>query len=140
MTSPRSQQTQIDPDAGIPDLIRRLTDDSKRLLGDEVRLAKLEMTDSLHAGARGALWLALAFGIGVVGLVALTIFVATLIGRLANGHMYVGALIVGALELVAALVLIRKGVGAFGAPSYTLEETRESLKDTTAWAAHPRAD
>ena len=140
MTSPRSQQTQIDPDAGIPDLIRRLTDDSKRLLGDEVRLAKLEMTDSLHAGARGALWLALAFGIGVVGLVALTIFVATLIGRLANGHMYLGALIVGVLELVAALVLIRKGVGAFGGPSYTLEETRESLKDTTAWVAHPRAD
>ena len=140
MTSPRSQQTRIDPDAGIPDLIRRLTDDSKRLLGDEVRLAKLEMTDNLHAGARGALWLALAFGIGVVGLVAMTIFVATLIGRLANGHMYLGALIVGVLELVAALVLIRKGIGAFGTPSYTLEETRESLKDTTAWVAHPRAD
>ena len=140
MTSPHSQTTRIDPDAGIPDLVRRLTDDSKRLLGDEVRLAKLEMTENLHAGARGALWLALAFGISVVGLVALTLFLATLIGRLANGHMWVGALVVGVLELVAALVLVRKGLGAFAAPSYTLEETRESLKDTTAWVAHPRAD
>jgi hypothetical protein len=140
VTSPRSQTTQIDPDAGIPDLIRRLTDDSKRLLGDEVRLAKLEMTENIHAGARGALWLALAFGIGVVGLVAATLFLATLIGRLANGHMWVGALVVGVIELVAALVLIRKGIGSFGKPSYTLEETRESLKDTSAWVAHPRAD
>jgi hypothetical protein len=140
VTSPRPHAPHIDPDAGIPDLIRRLTDDSKRLMSDEVRLAKLEMTDSLHAGARGALWLSLAFGVGVVGLVAFTIFLATLIGRLANGHMWVGALVVGILELVAAGVLVKKGIGNFGKPSYTLEETRESLKDTSAWVTHPRAD
>jgi uncharacterized membrane protein YqjE len=132
--------TGVDPDAGIPDLIHRLTDDSKRLLADEVRLAKLEMTENIHAGARGALWLTLAFGTGVVGLVALTLLVATLIGRAANGHMWVGAIVVGVLELVAAVVLIKKGASAFGRPSYTLEETRESLKDTTTWVAHPRAD
>ena len=140
MTAPRPTLTGVDPDTGIPDLIHRLTDDSKRLLADEVRLAKLEMTENIHAGARGALWLTLAFGTGVVGLVALTLLVATLIGNLANGHMWVGAIVVGVLELVAAMVLIKKGVGAFGRPSYSLEETRESLKDTTTWVAHPRAD
>lgn len=140
MTAPRPTLTRVDPDTGIPDLIHRLTDDSKRLLADEVRLAKLEMTENIHAGARGALWLTLAFGTGVVGLVALTLLVATLIGRAANGHMWVGAIVVGVLELVAAVVLIKKGVGAFARPSYSLEETRESLKDTTTWAAHPRAD
>ena len=140
MTAPRPTLTGVDPDTGIPDLIHRLTDDSKRLLADEVRLAKLEMTENIHAGARGALWLTLAFGTGVVGLVALTLLVATLIGRLANGHMWVGAIVVGVLELVAAAVLVKKGVGAFGRPSYSLEETRESLKDTTTWVAHPRAD
>ena len=140
MTSPHSSPTRIDPDAGIPDLIRRLTDDSKRLVSDEVRLAKLEMTESVHAGARGALWLGLAFGIGVVGLVALTIFLATLIGRLANGHMWVGAIVVGVIELVAAFVLVKKGLARFSEPSYTLAETRESLKDTTTWVTHPRAD
>ena len=36
---------QVDPDAGIPDLIHRLTDDSKRLMSDEVRLAKLEVKE-----------------------------------------------------------------------------------------------
>ena len=140
MTAPHTQKPTIDPDAGIPDLIRRLTDDSKRLVTDEVRLAKLELTENVHAGARGALWLAVAFGIGVVGLVGTTIFLATLIGSIANGNMGVGAIVTGVIELGIAAVLIRKGLGAFTRPSYTLEETRESLKDTTTWVTHPRAD
>lgn len=140
MTTPRPTLPGIDPDAGIPDLIRRLTDDSKRLVADEVRLAKLELGENVHAGARGALWLAVAFGVGVVGLVAFTIFAASLIGHAVNGHMWLGAIVVGVLELVAAVVLIGKGLKAFRAPSYTLEETRESLKDTTNWVTHPRAD
>ena len=140
MTAPHTQKPTIDPDAGIPDLIRRLTDDSKRLVTDEVRLAKLELTENVHAGARGALWLAVAFGIGVVGLVGTTIFLATLIGSIANGNMWVGAIVTGVIELGIAALLIRKGLGAFTRPSYTLEETRESLKDTTTWVTHPRAD
>lgn len=140
MTAPRPTLPGIDPDAGIPDLIRRLTDDSKRLVANEVRLAKLELGENVHAGARGALWLSLAFGIGVVGLVAMTIFLATLIGQAVNGHMWLGAIIVGVLEIAGAVVLIRKGMAAFRAPSYTLEETRESLKDATTWVTHPRAD
>jgi hypothetical protein len=140
VTAPRPPHTTIDPEVGIPDLIRRLTDDSKRLVGDEVRLAKLEVSENIHTGARGALWLAVAFGIGIVGIVGFTIFAATLIGRLASGNMWVGALVVGVLELIAAGVLIKRGLATYGKPSYTLEETRESLKDTTAWVAHPRAD
>jgi len=140
VTVSRPTFSEVDPNIGIPDLIHRLTDDSKRLVGDEFRLAKLEMSENVHAGARGALWLTLAFGAAVVGLVALTLFGATAIGRIANGHMWVGAVIVGVLELGAASVLIKRGIGAFGRPSYSLEETRESLKDTTTWVAHPRAD
>lgn len=134
------EHTQIDPDVGIPDLIRRLADDSKRLATDEVRLAKLELGENLRTGARGTLWLAVAFGIAVVASSAATIFVAALIGRLAGGHMWVGALVTGLLELGLALFLIRKGIGAFGKQSYTLKETRASLKDTQAWVAAKRAD
>ena len=140
MSAPQNTQTRIDPDAGFPDLFRRLTDDSKRLVSDEVRLAKLEINESVHAGARGALWLALAFGVGVVGMVGLTIFFVAAIGRLAAGHMWVGAVVTGVLELGLAALLVKKGIGAFGKPSYSLAETRESLKDTRSWVAHPRAD
>ena len=128
-----------DPDAGIPDLIRQLGDDSKRLVADEVRLAKLEMKESVHQAGRGAVQLAVAFGVGVVMLVALTIFLVTLIGRLAAGHMWVGALVTGLLELAAAALLLRRGLGVLRQPSYSLEETRSSLRDTASRAKGPRA-
>lgn len=122
-----------DPDTGIPDLIRRLTDDSKRLVTDEVQLAKMEAKDSLHGVTRGALWMGLAFGASVVMLVALTIFLTTLIGRIANGHMWVGALVTGIVELVVGGLLVKKGIGILSSPSYTLEQSRRALSSTAAW-------
>ena len=117
----------IDPDAGIPDLIRRLTDDGKRLVADEIRLAKIETKENVKRAGRGGIRLALAFGIGVVAIVALTMLAITLIGRLANGHMWVGAIVTGIIELILAAVMMKKGVKAFAEPSYTLEETRAGL-------------
>lgn len=127
-----------DPETGIPDLIRRLTDDSKRLVTDEVSLAKLEAKESLHRATRGTLWLAMAFGVGIVMLVALTVFAVTLIGRLANGHMWVGALVVGVLELALGAWLLKRGIATLAEPSYTLPETRHALADTKSWVASPR--
>jgi hypothetical protein len=124
-----AQRIPIDPDVGIPDLVHRLTDDSKRLMRDEVRLAKLEIKDHVGRGGHGVLWLAVAFGIGVIAMVAFTLCLATLIGRLADGHMWVGALVTGALELGLGVLLLRKGLGVFKEPSYSLEETRESLQE-----------
>jgi uncharacterized membrane protein YqjE len=123
-----AQRLPIDPDVGIPDLIHRLGDDSKRLLADEVRLAKLEMKDNVKRGGKGVLWLGVAFGVGVVAMVAMTLLLVTLIGRLVAGHMWVGAIVTGVLELVLAIVLIKKGIGAVAEPSYTLEQTRAALK------------
>ena len=123
----------VDPDTGIPELIHRLGDDSKRLVSDEVRLAKLEVRENLKRGGKDLMWLVAAFGVAVVALVAFTMLFVTLIGRILNGHMWVGALVVGVVELVVGIALIKRGVGAFKEPPYTLTETRESLKDTTTW-------
>ena len=127
----------VDPDLGIPDLIRRLGDDSKRLARDEVCLAKLEMSSSIHDTARGTMWLGLAFGAGVVTLVALTITLVALLGR-AFGHYWAGALVVAVVELIAAFVLMRMGLGRLREPSYTLEESRESVRETVDWAKSAR--
>jgi uncharacterized membrane protein YqjE len=127
-----------DPDLGIPDLIRRLSDDSKRLVTDEVQLAKLETTESLHRAARGTLWMVLAFGAAVVMIVALTILIATFLGRLDNGHMWFGALVTGLVELALGGWLLRRGLTSYKAPSYSLVETRESLKDTAHWSTSAR--
>jgi uncharacterized membrane protein YqjE len=130
---------QVDPDTTIGDLVRRLTGDSKRLVRDEIRLAKLEIGENLHAGARGVMWLALAFGIGVIALTALTIAVATAIGRAANGHMWVGAVVTGLLEIALGGWLITRGIKAYGTPSYTLGESREELRKTKEWLERERA-
>ena len=103
----------VNPDAGVPDLVRRLTDDSRRLVRDEVRLAKLEVGASVRNGAHAALWLGLAFGAAVVAAVALTIMLVTLIGRWI-GHYWAGALIVAVLELLGALVLLKGGLKKLG--------------------------
>ena len=123
-----AQRMPVGPDVGIPDLVRRLGDDSRRLAGDEARLAKLEMKEAVERAGHGMLWLAVAFGVGVVALVALTLLVTTLIGRAIDGHMWVGAIITGVIELAVAGLLIKKGLGALKAPSYSLEQTRESLR------------
>ena len=127
-----------DPDTGIPDLIRRLTQDSKRLVSDEVRLGRIEAKDSLRRAARGVLWMALAFGVAVVMFVALTLFIATFIGRLANGHMWLGALVTGVIELGVGGYLVRRGISVMAEPSYSLEASRDALADTAHWASAGR--
>lgn len=134
-----SHRVAIDPDAGIPDLIRNLADDSKRLVGDEVRLAKLEMSENVKRAARGGIWLGMAFGVGVIAMVAFTVLLSAFIGRAVNGHYWVGALVTGLLELAVAAVLFKKGLGEVKEPSYTLEATRTEAKETARWVKQIRA-
>jgi uncharacterized membrane protein YqjE len=129
--------TRIDPDSGIPDLIRRLTEDSKRLASDEVRLAKLELHESMRTGVRGTIWLALALAIGVVAAVALTVLLIAAVAAVLGDNYWAGALIIGAVELLVGWLFVRRGVAAVKEPSLTLEVSRAALKDTAQWARHP---
>jgi hypothetical protein len=134
-----TERMPVDPNTGIPDLIYRLRDDSKRLVGDEVRLAKLEVRENLKQSSKDAMWLAIAFGIAVVAMMAFTLFAITLVGRVLNGHMWVGALAVGVIELGLGYFLVKRGLDAFKDESYSLAMTRESLKDTQVWASNFRS-
>jgi uncharacterized membrane protein YqjE len=127
----------IDPETGIPDLIRRLTDDSKRLAADEFRLAKLELHESVHTGIRGAIWLGVALAVSIVAMVALTVVLISAIGAIAGENYWAGALIVGAAESVAGWVLVRRGLGAVKRAEVTLPESRASLADAATWVRHP---
>jgi uncharacterized membrane protein YqjE len=128
-----ARPTVSDPDTGIPDLIRRLTTDSKRLVGDEVELAKLEASDSLHRATKGVLFMALAFGAGVVMLVALTLLLTSLLGRIDGEHMWFGAVVTGVVELGIGGWLVKRGMTSFSTPSYSLEQTRGAIADTARW-------
>ncbi len=123
-----AQRVLIDPDTGVNDMVRQLADDSKRLLSGEIRLARLETAENMRRAARGALWLTLAFGVSVVALVAFTLFFATLIGRLAGGHYWVGAVVVAIVEIAAGAWLVKQGAASFSGAAYALPETRSGLR------------
>jgi hypothetical protein len=129
----------IDPDTRITELVGQLAADSKRLVRDELLLGKLEVKESVRTGARGVLWLSMAFGVAVIALVALTITLVSLIGRLAEGNYWAGALVTGTIEVALGVFLILRGVRRFGEPSYTLGESREEIRETVAWVARERA-
>lgn len=129
---------QIEPNVGIPDLLGRLSDDSKRLVGDKARLARLEMRESVRVGMRGMLWLALGFGIGVIGLVALTVLLAVVFGNGLLGKAWAGALIAGGIELVIGGALILAGSRILKRTDYTLDESRQEMHETAAWLSRER--
>jgi hypothetical protein len=133
----RATNVRVDPDVGIPDLVRSLTADSKRLIGDELQLAKLETKESLKTAGRGAIWLGAAFGVGIVALVALTMLLVTGIGRLV-GNYWAGALFAGALNVLVGFLLVKRGVKSYAEPSYTLTETRGQVVETARWVADPK--
>lgn len=137
MTTP---QIRVEPDAGIPTLVRRLADDSKRLVNDEIELAKLEAKEAAHSSVRGAMWLGIAFGVAAISLTAFTIFLATVLGRLFSGNIWAGAIAAGIIELGIAAFLILRGVNTLKRPPYTLPATRAEAAATARWIASQRAD
>jgi Putative Actinobacterial Holin-X, holin superfamily III len=56
------------------------------------------------------------------------------VSALLGHHYWAGTLIIGALELVAGVLMLRRGVTTIKSPTYSLQASRESLKDTASWA------
>ena len=115
-------------DRTVGELVTSLTDDAKQLFRAELRLAKLETSESVARAGRGSLWLVVAFGVLVVALVAFTLFLTTLIGRLASGHHWIGAIITGALELALGAWFVKRGLQELARAPYSLPETRAGLR------------
>ena len=125
-----TQGIRIEPEPTIGDLIGRLTDDSKRLANNEVRLARLEMGESIHQAVQGGIRLALAFGIAILALVALSVLLTSVIGSVLIGKAWAGALITGALEIIVAAFLLLGGIKVMKNADFTLGESRAELKTT----------
>ena len=123
-----AQRVPLDFDPGFAPLIKQLKDDSRRLLGDEVRLAKLETIENMHRAGKGALWMGAALGASVVALVAGTLLLATIIGRIVNGNYWVGALVTAVIELIAGYWLLTKGLAQYKHAPLSLPETREGIR------------
>lgn len=120
----------IEPEPTIGALVNRLTDDSKRLITSEVRLARLELGESMHDAVHGGILLALGFGIGTLALVALSVLLTVVIGSLLLGEAWAGALITGAVELIVGALLLWAGTRTMKRADFTLGESRAELRAT----------
>ncbi len=125
-----TQQVRIEPEPTIGDLVGRLTDDSKRLANNEVRLARLEMGKSIHHAVQGGIRFALAFGIAILALVGLSVLLTAVIGDVLIGESWAGALITGALEMIVGALLLWGGMKVMKRADFTLGESRAELKTT----------
>ncbi|WP_189134234.1 phage holin family protein [Wenjunlia tyrosinilytica] len=93
------------------DLVRQLSEQTSTLIRDEIRLARLEMLDSLGNAKSGA---GLYGGAGTAALYGVGAVVAGLVLALALAvPAWAAALIVGAVLLAAAGALARMGRGRF---------------------------
>jgi uncharacterized membrane protein YqjE len=124
------QGIRIEPEPTIGDLVARLTDDSKRLVHNEVRLARLETGESIQQAMQGGIRLALAFGITILALVALSVLLTAVIGSVLIGEAWAGALITGALEIIVGALLLWGGLRVMKRADFTLGESRAELKAT----------
>ena len=120
----------IEPEPTIGDLVSRLTDDSKRLVANEGRLARLEMGESIHGVVQGGIRLALGLGVGVLALVALSVLLTAVIGNILDGAVWAGALITGALEIIVGGLLLWSGARTMKRADFSLGESRAELKTT----------
>lgn len=117
----------VEPNATIGDLISRLGDDGKRLLHDEVHLAKLEVSENVHLAARGMMWLGIGLALSFVMLTALTVGISAILGQLFGDALWLGTLITAMLWLVTGGILLKSGIGRLTSPPYTLPQTRREL-------------
>lgn len=115
-------------DRSLGQLVTSLTDDAKQLFKAELQLARLETRESVARAGRGSLWLTISFGVLIVALVAFTLFLATLIGRLASGHHWIGAIVTGGLELALGAWFVKRGLQELGRAPYSMPETRAGLR------------
>ena len=119
-------------DPPLSQLLRELAADGRRLVQDEVHLAKLELRRSARAvAADGALVGAGAVG-AVLGVACLVAALVIGLGVLIESY-WVSALVVGVLLLAAGALVVVKGLEAVRSAPIAPEGTIETLRDDAAW-------
>ena len=120
-------------DASLGDLVKRLSDQTSRLVRQEIDLARAEMTEK---GKRLGIGAGLLGGAGILALVALGTLSACLIAAIAVAlPVWAAALIVTAVWLAVAGVLALLGRRKVSEATPPLpEQTVETVKEDVQWA------
>jgi hypothetical protein len=121
-----------EPDASIPELVSRLTDQTSTLFRQELQLAKAELSQEIRKAGKAGGMFGGATVTGFLALLLLSFAAAWGLGDLMEP--WLGFLIVGVLWAAGAGVLAMQARSAASAIDPSLSETTESIKEDVQWA------
>jgi len=125
-------QTEAEPRQGLVSLLRSVPELISRLISDEIRAARFELTAKLKAAAMGAGLLVAGI---VVGLFTIGVLIATAILGLANVvPPWLASLIVAIALLIITGILVLVGIGRLkkGVPPVPQQTIANVKKDVRA--------
>lgn len=125
-------------DQSIADLLRNTFQDAQDLIRGEVALAKAELSQEVTRLRGGAVSLAVAAVAGLVALVFLLTAVAWAIPAMTGWAIWTGFAIVGAVALLAAIVLAVIGRNRLTAER-RMPLTMETMKENMRWTQPQRS-
>ncbi|MFL5593111.1 MAG: YhjD/YihY/BrkB family envelope integrity protein [Gemmatimonadaceae bacterium] len=119
-------------DASIGELFKRLSTDTSRLVQQEIQLAKAELQESAATAAKAGGKIGAAAMLALPGTMCLTAALVIGLGIIINSY-WVSALLVGAVILIVAGVLAKKGMADFKS-GLAPKETARSVREDVDWA------
>lgn len=121
------------PDASLPELMSRLSEQSSTLFRQELTLAKTELRQEIRQVGRAGGMFGGAALTGLLALLLLSFAAAWALGDIAALNPALGFLIVGLVYAVVAGVLAVTGKST-AEEIEPLPETKESVKEDVQWA------
>ena len=120
----------------LPELLKQLSQETTKLLKQEIELAKAEVRESGKKAGLGAGMFGAAGVAGLLALGAFTAFVILLLVKL-GADAWLSALIVTVVYGVIAAVLALQGKGKIQEATPPVPQTVETVKEDVEWAKHP---
>jgi membrane protein len=128
-----------DPSRSLADLFRELGAESRRLLKQELELARAELKRALGQLSAGAKQVGIGSAVALVGVLTLTAFLIVGLGALLANY-WLAALIVSLVLLGVGGFLIYGGISKLTAAELAPRETMDSLRATGEWAGREAAE
>src|SRR5690606_22594791 len=133
MPDHRSGERPRDADEpSLTPLFRRLGDDLRRLVRQEIDLARTELRANAQALSRNALLLCAGLAVGLLGLVVLFAFLLVGLGALL-GNYWLSALLLGGLFFVVGAGIVLRSRLALRRTGGMPALARRSLEEDAAW-------
>ena len=132
----RTQQN----DSSLGELLKRLSNDTGDLIGQEIALAKAELKESAANVGKGVTKFAVAWMFGMTGFLAITAFLIIGIGGAIGGRYATSALIVGVVEMIIAAIAANGARKAMRPSEIKPTETIQSIREDTNWAKREMKD